>query len=137
MAGRVLAKAVYGVTSREPLSSDYALRNQMRWAAVWVVSNVSEGFDRDGSREFQQFLSVAKGSAGELRGQAYVALDTVLMSREEFEGLVSLCEDVSAMSTGMMRYLARTSLTGRKRMGGHLPQKAELQPQMHPGAKLP
>jgi four helix bundle protein len=56
-------------------SKDFGLRNQMQRAAVSIMSNIAEGFERGGNQEFVQFLYIAKGSCGELRSQLYVALD--------------------------------------------------------------
>ncbi len=82
---RELTKVVYQLTSIGEFARDYGLRDQMRRAAVSILSNIAEGFERDGTREFQQFLAVAKGSAGEVRAQLYVALDAGFLTQEDFE----------------------------------------------------
>ncbi len=60
---RELAKAVYAVTSEGPFSRDFGLRDQIRRAAVSVMSNIAEGFERCSDAEFRHFLIIAKGSA--------------------------------------------------------------------------
>ena len=75
---RILAEEIYQETSRAPLSRDFGLRDQIRRAAVSAMSNIAEGFERGGNKEFHQFLSMAKGSVGEVRSQRYVALDVGL-----------------------------------------------------------
>ena len=70
---RQLTASIYKVTSAGAFARDYGLRDQIRRAAVSSMSNIAEGFERDGNKEFIQFLSVAKGSTGEVRSQLYVA----------------------------------------------------------------
>ena len=72
---RELTKEVYKVTTHGAFGRDYGLRDQIRRASVSIMSNVAEGFERSGTGEFGHFLSTAKGSAGEVRSQLYVALD--------------------------------------------------------------
>ncbi|HDN73400.1 MAG TPA: four helix bundle protein, partial [Archaeoglobus sp.] len=72
---RELTKAVYEMTKQDKFSKDLGLRNQIRRSAISVMSNIAEGFDRGGRREFHQFLVIAKGSCAELRSQLYVAKD--------------------------------------------------------------
>ena len=103
---RELARAVYDISSKGELARDYGLRDQMRRAAASVMSNIAEGFERRGDTEFNRFLSIAKGSAGEVRAQLYIALDAGLISRKEFDHLYTLASDVSRLIGGFMRYLA-------------------------------
>jgi four helix bundle protein len=70
---RQLVKELYEITGRGTFARDYDLRNQTRRASVSIMSNIAEGFERSGTGEFNQFLSTAKGSAGEVRSQLYVA----------------------------------------------------------------
>lgn len=78
---RHLTKEIYKVSSSGACGRDYDLRNQIRRAAVSIMSNIAEGFERSGTGEFNQFLATAKGSAGEIRSQLYVALDQSYLSR--------------------------------------------------------
>ena len=81
--GRELRKAVYSFTRSGEFGRDFALCNQIRRAAQSVTSNIAEGFERDGNREFIQFLSDAKGSCEEVRDQLYTALDEKYISQKE------------------------------------------------------
>ena len=72
---RCLAKEIYRLTSEPKFSKDFGLRGQIQSAAVSVMSNIAEGFERGGNQEFCQFLYVAKGSCGEVRSQLYIAVD--------------------------------------------------------------
>ena len=70
------------------------------------MSNIAEGFERYGSIEFRRFLSIAKGSAGEVKSQLYVALDTGLVGQSSFEELYEKADAVSQLIGGLMRYLS-------------------------------
>ena len=59
---RVLYKHAHEITSKEPLKLDFPLRDQMRKSSLSVMSNIAEGFDRGGEKEFVQFLYISKGS---------------------------------------------------------------------------
>ena len=67
---RILAGEIYEFSKKPPFSKDYSLVNQIRLAAVSVVSNIAEGFERNNNKEFIVFLFIAKGSCGEIRGSA-------------------------------------------------------------------
>jgi four helix bundle protein len=106
---RVLVKEVYKVTAAGKFSKDFSLRDQIRRAAVSVVSNVAEGFSRQTDREFAQFLYVAKGSISELQSQFYVALDLGYLNQEEFDNLYGQAEEVVKLISGFIRYLKGAS----------------------------
>jgi four helix bundle protein len=72
---RRLPPTIYKLTKAEKFLKDFSLRDQIQRAAVSVMSNIAEGFERGGNQEFIQFLYVAKASCGEVRSQIYVALD--------------------------------------------------------------
>jgi four helix bundle protein len=93
---------------------DFELRSQIRRAAISIPSNIAEGFERDGSREFQQFLSQAKGSCGEVRAQLHLARDQQYCDAEVHEQLTRDCRKVSRMLSGLIRYLRNSSARGRK-----------------------
>jgi len=73
--GRALCREIYLVTERLPFARDFALRDQIRRAAISIPSNIAEGFERFRPKEFHQFLSIAKASTAELRTQLYIASD--------------------------------------------------------------
>jgi four helix bundle protein len=85
---RELTKVIYQVSSSEEFARDFGLRDQICRAAVSIISNIAEGFERDGNKEFLQFLSFAKGSCGEVRAQLYVALDQAYVSIGQFQELI-------------------------------------------------
>ncbi len=109
-----LATEVYRVTGRGALRKDFALRDQLQRAAISAMANIAEGFERDGRREFVQFLSVAKGSVGELRSHLYVVADQGLLTETDLRNLFALAEDTSRTIAGLMRYLRSTAVGGSK-----------------------
>lgn len=79
---RILSKQVFELTLTGSFSKDYALRDQINRSMGSVMDNIAEGFERGGTREFIQFLSIARGSAGEVRSQLHRALDRKHLDRE-------------------------------------------------------
>lgn len=102
---RELTKLIYATTSQGTWSRDYGLRDQIRRAAVSVMSNIAEGFERTGDSEFGRFLSMAKGSAGEVRSQLYVALDVGYLDEPSLANARALATEVSRMISGLSAYL--------------------------------
>jgi len=111
---RQLTRLIYRETKRGEFAKDFGLRDQIRRASVSILANVAEGFERGGDREFQQFLSQAKGSCAEVRAQLYVALDEGYIGQAEFEEMKELSLDISRLISGMMSYLAESTINGRK-----------------------
>lgn len=77
----------------------------MRRAAVSIISNIAEGFESRTNPLFLEFLGRAKGSAGELRAQSYVALDAGYLAESDFSKLMSLTETCSRQISSFMTYL--------------------------------
>jgi len=111
---RQLVKTVYELTTKREFSRDLRLCDQIRAAATSVVSNIGEGFERSGDKEFRQFLSVAKGSAGEVRAQLYVALDAGFLTEAEFQDALDLASSTERLLGGFIRYLRNSQLGGAK-----------------------
>lgn len=114
---RELTKEIYQITGTGNFAKDFGLRDQLRRASVSIMSNIAEGFERGGDREFQQFLAIAKGSAGEVRAQLYVALDVGFLNQQDFERLYALTSQISRLIVGFMRYLASSTYKDNKFKG--------------------
>ena len=102
---RRLVNEIYRVTRKGTLSKDSSLKDQIRRAAVSVMSNIAEGFSRQTDREFTQFLYMAKGSVSEVQSQLYVASDLDYLSKEEFTRLYNDADEVAKLISGFIRYL--------------------------------
>jgi four helix bundle protein len=111
---RELTKLIYNCSKVGAFSRDYDLRSQIRRASTSVMSNIAEGFERDGDKEFHQYLSDAKGSCGEVRSQLYIALDQEYIKQAQFEDLYQRTVKIGRMLSGLMSYLRRSELRGRK-----------------------
>ena len=111
---RQLTKEAYKMTSAGDCARDFGLRDQLRRSAVSIMSNIAEGFERGGNKEFIQFLSLAKGSCGEFRSQLYVALDQGYISRNEFDRISKKSVEIARMVSGLMKYLKDSGIRGTK-----------------------
>jgi len=111
---RELTKEIFRITRTGSLSQNFRLSDQMRSASVSVMNNIAEGFERGGDKEFHNFLSIAKGSAGEVRSQLYVVLDQGYIDSEEFKIISDLTSSISRQVSGLMKYLRRSEFKGSK-----------------------
>jgi four helix bundle protein len=110
---REFARGVGKHLSRGAFSKDPVLTTALRKTLLSVYSNFGEGFERDGNREFAQFLSIAKGSIGETRAQLIYALDFGYLKPETFSELDDLAQTATACLGGLIRYLNNSSFRGR------------------------
>jgi four helix bundle protein len=111
---RELTKAIYRITKTGQGARDFGLRDQIRRAAISILSNIAEGFERGGNKEFLHFLSLAKGSCGEVRAQLYIARDQQYISDVQFQELVEQTIKVSRLIAGLMKYLNASDMHGSK-----------------------
>lgn len=84
---RSIVVLIYKLTSTPKLNKDFGLKDQMQRAAVSIMNNIAEGFERNSNKEFIRFLIFAKGSAGEIRSLIYVTLDLNIVTEIEFKSL--------------------------------------------------
>jgi four helix bundle protein len=111
---RQLTQEVYRLTKTDKFLKDFGLRDQIRRAAISVMSNIAEGFERGGNQEFVQFLYVAKASCGEVRSQLYVALDQGYATANDSEKLLQLFRRLSGMISNLITYLRESDMRGEK-----------------------
>ena len=100
-----LSVQIYQISNKGKLVKDFGLRDQMRRSAVSIPSNVAEGYERESDTEFKRFLFIAKGSCGELRTQLYIAKALDYIQSEVFDSLLSECQEISRMLSGLANRL--------------------------------
>ena len=104
---RVLTQLIYQATQKQRFLRDFGLSGQIQRAAVSMMSNVAEGFERGGRGEFHQFLSTAKASCAELRSQLYVAFDVGYLDEKEFDDLMARAVEVAKIIGGLRASVAK------------------------------
>jgi four helix bundle protein len=108
---RELVRKIYLCTKSGNFVKDLGLRTQLQRAAVSIMSNIAEGFERAGNKEFAHFLYLAKGSAGEVRSQLYIALDLGYLDQETFTRLNEAALSISKQLSGFIKYLNQATAT--------------------------
>ncbi len=111
---RELTREIYKITGEGDFARDFGLRDQLRRAAVSVMSNIAEGFERNRHGEFHQFLSVAKGSCAEVRSQLSIAFDVGYLRLDQFEKVLAQAEEVGRITGGL-----RAAVDSRKNQATH------------------
>jgi four helix bundle protein len=111
---RELANAIYTITKDSNFARDFGLVDQIRRAAVSVLSNIAEGFERGSKTEFIQFLYIAKGSCGEVRAQLQISQDQRYLRDNEYQRLYDLCKRISGMISNFIAHLQKTDYQGEK-----------------------
>ena len=111
---RILTQQVNLITKYPYFKEDLDLKHQIKRSSASIMDNIAEGFERAGKKEFIQFLSISKGSAGETSSQLYRSLDQGLINKEQFEKLLILGEEISKKIENLMSYLCKSDLKGLK-----------------------
>jgi four helix bundle protein len=111
---RELSKEIYRISRFAEFSKDYRFVGQITSAMGSVMDNIAEGFERDGNKEFFQFLSIAKGSCGEVRSQLYRAYDAGYIDEELFNTLLGKIRALSSSIFHFMNTLRASDITGKK-----------------------
>ncbi|QLE01089.1 four helix bundle protein [Galbibacter sp. BG1] len=114
---RALAKEILKIIFLTNLKNDYKLRDQIKGSSGSAMDNIAEGFDRDGNMEFRQFLSIAKGSAGETRSQLYRVFDSGYITEIELNDLVTRYINLSKRISAFINYLNKKEYKGIKYKG--------------------
>ncbi|CAG0957728.1 hypothetical protein ANAEL_00438 [Anaerolineales bacterium] len=110
---RELAKLIYEFTDEGKFARDFGLKDQIRRAAVSIMSNIAEGFESQTQAQFVRYLGVAKASAGEVRAQLYVSRDVNYLTDEKFFKLFQMAEKASRQIARFISYLESHPQTRR------------------------
>ncbi|HEX7860523.1 MAG TPA: four helix bundle protein [Verrucomicrobiae bacterium] len=112
---RLLTREIYRVSGAAGFARDFALKDQIRRAAVSIMSNIAEGFERGRPAEFHQMLSIAKASCAEVRSQLYVAFDAGHLNEKTFVSLLQMADEVGRIIGGLrLSVEARREAHGKK-----------------------
>ncbi len=111
---RQATSMIFDLSSKGQFGKDFTLVNQIRRSSISIMSNIAEGFERGGDKEFVNFLSIAKGSCGEARSQLYIALDRNYISQNEFDSAYKKLDETGKLIGGFMNYLKQSKLRGSK-----------------------
>ena len=104
---RELTRKIYEITRQDAFARDFGLRDQIRRAAVSIMSNIAEGFARGSRGEFHQFFVISRGSCAEVQSQLYIALDAGYLTPNEFEKIyaqsLEVIRIISALRSSVQR----------------------------------
>ena len=111
---REACKQIFIITKDGDFSKDFRFRDQIRASAGSCMDNIAEGFERNGNKEFIQFLSIAKASIGETRSQLTRAYDANYISEEEYIDIKNICYQLGNRIGGFIAYLKKSEIKGSK-----------------------
>jgi len=111
---RIICQKVEELFQTTGVGKNFRLRNQMEGSSGSIMDNIAEGFDRDGNREFHNFLSISKGSTGELKSQVYRSYDKSLITESQQNELLELCDIQKNKIGAFMYYVRKTEFKGQK-----------------------
>jgi len=111
---RELCQIIHKLTIKDMFSKDFKLVGQINGSSGSIMDNIAEGFERDGNKEFIQFLTFSKGSCGETRSQLYRALDYQYITQDEFDAAYKMTLEESKMLKGFIQYLKDSEMKGNR-----------------------
>ncbi len=112
---RELCKKIRAVSESTALSHDFSLKDQISRSSGSCMDNIAEGFERDGTKEFVNFLYFSKGSIGETRSQIYRAFDFGYLNKDQFNDLINDSLNLSAQISNFITYLSKSRIEGLKK----------------------
>ena len=112
---RIICQKIRVLAEETTLLKDFSLKDQILRSSGSVMDNIAEGFERDGKKEFIQFLYIAKGSLGETRSQVYRCYDAKHFNEEQYNELMNDCLNLSAQIKKFINYLYNSEYQGHKK----------------------
>ncbi|MCL2413784.1 MAG: four helix bundle protein [Bacteroidales bacterium] len=86
-------------------SKDWGFKDQILRASVSIMNNIAEGFERKSKNEFKHFLSIAKGSCGEVRSMITLAKELKKINQTQYNKLFTQSEEISKMLSALIKTL--------------------------------
>ncbi len=111
---RELCQMIHKLVAKDQFSRDFKLVGQINGSSGSIMDNIAEGFERDGNKEFIQFLTFSKGSCGETRSQLYRALDYKYITQDEFDAAYKVTLEESKMLKSFIQYLKDSEMKGNR-----------------------
>ena len=111
---RKFANNIYKLTKSFPQEELYSLTSQVRRAAISIMSNIAEGFDRRTTKEFTSFLIIARASVSEVQNDLYVSLDLNYINKESFKTTYNHAQKIAKLINGLITYLRSQSESYKK-----------------------
>ena len=111
---RKFANNIYKLTKNFPQEELYSLTSQVRRAAISIMSNIAEGFDRRTTKEFTSFLIIARASVSEVQNDLYVSLDLNYINKESFKTTYNHAQKIAKLINGLITYLRSQSESYKK-----------------------
>lgn len=111
---REICQMIHKLTIKDQFSRDFKLVGQINGSSGSIMDNIAEGFERDGNKEFIQFLTFSKGSCGETRSQLYRGLDYQYITQDEFDAAYKMTLEESKMLKSFIQYLKDSELKGNR-----------------------
>ncbi len=111
---RTLSKEIWEISKEGSFARDFGLRNQINRSSGSVMDNIAEGFGRGGTREFINFLGIARASNSEVRSQLYRAFDRGHIHKETYVQLIESSLQIGRMINGFIKYLKNSKIKGQK-----------------------
>jgi four helix bundle protein len=112
---RELCRKIREVINTTDLVKEYSMKNQILGSSGSVMDNIAEGFERDGNKEFIQFLYISKGSLGETRSQIHRCFDSGFLSELRYNELINDSQNLSGQISNLITYLQKSDIQGLKK----------------------
>jgi four helix bundle protein len=112
---RELCKKIKIISDSTTLGKDFSLKDQILRSSGSCMDNIAEGFERDGNKEFINFLYISKGSIGETRSQVYRSFDFGYLDKAQYDDLINDCLNLSAQLSNFITYLSKSGIDGLKK----------------------
>ncbi len=111
---RELCKCIFLLTQQKPFADEFRFKDQIKSSSGSIMDNIAEGFERDGKKEFIQFLSISKGSCAETQSQLYRAFDFNFIDEETLNELIKKTSKLKGKIAALMNYLSKSDIKGIK-----------------------
>jgi four helix bundle protein len=112
---RDLCKKIREIVNTTALQKEFSTKDQILSSSGSVMDNIAEGFERDGNKEFIQFLYISKGSLGETRSQVHRCFDSKFITELKYNELINDCLNLSGQIANLITYLHKSEIQGLKK----------------------